>query len=113
MENHFNAAEEISALNKRINSLNKTVEQLNRLVQGTKEVLTLEEAAMFLGVTKSTLYKMTHKLAVPFYKPNNKMVYFERSEMLAWLRQNPVASISQICQMAEEKLHDLANSELN
>ena len=34
-----------------------------------------EEAAMFLGISKSALYKMTHNHVIPYFKPNNKMIY--------------------------------------
>lgn len=46
---------------------------------------------MFLGISKSSLYKMTHNQVIPYFKPNNKMVYFEKSELQKWLRQNSVA----------------------
>ena len=35
----------------------------------TKEVLNLEEASAFLGIAKSTLYKMTHLNQLPYFKP--------------------------------------------
>ena len=41
--------------------LAKRVEVLENTLSAGKEVLTLEEAARFMGVTKSSLYKMTHE----------------------------------------------------
>ncbi|MGN0309656.1 MAG: helix-turn-helix domain-containing protein, partial [Bacteroides sp.] len=32
-------------------------------------MLTLEEAAAFMGMEKSTLYKLTHEQAIPYWKP--------------------------------------------
>lgn len=84
-----------------VENLQKEVEKLKSLLYAAKEVLNLEEAAVFLGISKSSLYKMTHNQVVPFYKPNNKMVYFEKSELLKWLRQNPVASQTQISEEAQ------------
>lgn len=83
-------------LRRQVDALTKKVESLSNVVCAAKEVLNLEEAAIFLGVAKSSLYKMTHNQTIPYYKPNNKMVYFERFELLKWLRSCPVASTQQI-----------------
>jgi len=91
-----------------VENLQKEVEKLKSLLYAAKEVLNLEEAAVFLGISKSSLYKMTHNQVVPFYKPNNKMVYFEKSELLKWLRQNPVASQAQISEEAQAYLRNAA-----
>ena len=34
---------------------------MENLLRDAKQVLTLEEAALFMGISKSSLYKMTHK----------------------------------------------------
>ena len=91
-----------------VENLQKEVEKLKSLLYAAKEVLNLEEAAVFLGISKSSLYKMTHNQVVPFYKPNNKMVYFEKTELLKWLRQNPVASQTQISEEAQAYLRNAA-----
>ena len=49
--------------------LQSRVRSLENLCYSAKEVLNLEEAASFLGIAKSTLYKMTHENRIPFYKP--------------------------------------------
>lgn len=91
-----------------VETLQKEVEKLKSLLYAAKEVLNLEEAATFLGISKSSLYKMTHNQVIPFYKPNNKMVYFEKTELLKWLRQNPVASQAQISEEAQTYLRKAA-----
>lgn len=48
------------------------------------EILTIDEAAKFLKLAKQTIYQLTSKRAIPFYK-RNKRIYFKRSELLAWL----------------------------
>ena len=60
-----------------------------------KEVLTLEEASEFLGVSKSQLYKLTRTAAIPHYKPNGKYIYFDRAELIEWVKQNPVRTRKQ------------------
>lgn len=56
----------------------------------TKKMLTLEEAARYLSVSKSNLYQLIHRRAIPHYKPNGKMVYFNRLELDKWLQRNRI-----------------------
>jgi excisionase family DNA binding protein len=56
----------------------------------SKTVLTTDEAARFLGISKSCLYKMTMKMEIPFYKPNGKVCYFNRLELETWMQNNRV-----------------------
>lgn len=44
---------------RKIASLQERVNRLEDLCYSAKEVLNLEEASVFLGIAKSTLYKMT------------------------------------------------------
>ena len=55
----------------------------------TKEILSLDEASIFLNASKSQLYKLTRTLAIPHYKPGGKAIYFYRSEILEWIRLHP------------------------
>ncbi|MDE6339401.1 MAG: helix-turn-helix domain-containing protein [Muribaculaceae bacterium] len=54
----------------------------------TKEVLTADEVARYMGISKSYLYKLTMKCEIPHYKPMGKMVYFNRKEIETWLQTN-------------------------
>ena len=56
----------------------------------TKEIITLNEAAQYLGMSKSYLYKLTSNGAIPHYKPFGKMVYFNRPELEQWLQRNRI-----------------------
>ena len=70
----------------------------------TKEVLTSDEAARYLGVSKSCLYKWTMERTIPHYKPNGKMCYFNRKEIEAWLQSNRIATDDEINQRAQTYL---------
>jgi len=93
-ENNHRECHEL--LTRQVADLTKKVDAITNVFCQAKEILTLEEAAIFLGISKSCLYKMTHNQVVPFYKPNNKLVYFERSELMNWIRSCRVASMEQI-----------------
>ena len=66
----------------------------------TKEVLTSNEAAKYMGVSKSYLYKLTMRQQIPHYKPMGKMVYFNRLELEQWLQSNRVSTATEISQQA-------------
>lgn len=70
------------------------------IINCTKEVLTSDEAARYMGISKSYLYKLTMKLAIPHYKPTGKMCYFNRAELESWLQSNRVATANEISQQA-------------
>jgi len=56
----------------------------------TKDVLTLDEASVFLDASKSQLYKLTRTFAIPHYKPNGKTIYFSKEELVEWIKKHPV-----------------------
>ena len=67
----------------------------------TKEVLTSDEAARYLGISKSYLYKLTMRQAIPHYKPMGKMCYFNRLELEQWIQSNRVATADELSQQAQ------------
>lgn len=62
------------------------------IISTQKEVLTSDEAARYMGISKSYLYKLTMKQEIPHYKPMGKMVYFNRVELENWLQSNRIAT---------------------
>ena len=53
-----------------------------------KKILTIENVAEMLGVSKSYVYKLTSKRILPHYKPMGKVVYFKREEIEDWIFRN-------------------------
>ena len=93
----------------KVESQEHRIEVLENILHEAKDVLTLEEAALFLGISKSSLYKMTHKNVLPFYRPNGKLIYFEKTELLKWMRQGRTMSESETQEAAAKKMSELAN----
>jgi len=71
-----------------------------RTIFATKEVLTSEETALYMGISKSYLYKLTMRREIPHYKPTGKMCYFDRREVEAWLKTNRVVSDTELTNQA-------------
>ncbi len=68
----------------------------------TKEVLTSDEAARYLGVSKSCLYKWTMGRQIPHFKsPTGKMCFFNRKEIEAWMQSQRVATNDELEQQAQ------------
>lgn len=72
-----------------------------RAAYATKEVLTSEEAAKYMGISMSYLYKLTMRQQIPHYKPMGKMCYFNRHELEEWLQSNRVSSSDEISRKAQ------------
>jgi excisionase family DNA binding protein len=61
--------------------------------QINSSMLTLDEAALYLKVSKSFLYKATSDRSITFFKPTGgKLIYFSRKDLDEWLTQNRYAS---------------------
>lgn len=72
------------------------------LLISQKEVLSASEAATYMNVSLSHLYKLTAERKVPHFKPMGKMVYFNRLELEKWLQTNRVATDEELEQQAQK-----------
>jgi excisionase family DNA binding protein len=83
-----------------MNELNILKEQLNRIEAYTllaaKNVLSFADVVLLTGLSKSHLYKLTCSHQIPHYKPTGKQIYFDRSEVEEWMKQNRVATMAEI-----------------
>lgn len=71
------------------------------IISTTKAVLTVDEAARYMGISKSTLYKMMMRREIPYSKPGGKVCFFDRQELEAWLMSNRVATSDEIRDKAQ------------
>ena len=101
---------EIEASPVAIAELEQRVTLLENVVFVSKDVLTLEEASLFLALSRSALYKMTHTNLIPFFRPNGKMRYFEQAELLEWIRTHSVASETETAEKAKQVMQRMATA---
>lgn len=72
-------AERIQQMEEAFKLLGPVEDVLNRIkclekwLFAGKDVLTLDEASVFLDASKSQLYKLTRTFAIPHYKPNARL----------------------------------------
>ncbi len=69
----------------RLEKIEKLLE-IQNLVQ--KEVLNFNDAALYLELSQSHLYKLTSTRQIPHFCPQGKKLYFNRRELDAWLQRN-------------------------
>lgn len=72
------------------------LERIEKLVRAGKNVLSLEEASEYTGISRSYLYKLTAKGEIPFSKPRGKMIYFSKEKLDEWLLSNQSKSSKEI-----------------
>jgi len=71
-------------------SINSIFTDIRNALISKKEVLTVPELEKYMGISKSTIYKMTHERRIPHYKPTGKLIFFKRAEIDQWMLTNPV-----------------------
>lgn len=86
-------------------SLEQRISNIEENLYLNKNVLSFDEASKFLNLSKSYLYKLTSACLIPHYKPQGKMLYFDKNELEEWLRQNPVKTQAQISEQANSYLN--------
>ena len=72
--------------------IDERLANIESLLLSSKVVLTFDEAATYTGLSKSYLYKLTSTGGVPCYKPNGKVLYFNKTELDSWMMQNRKAT---------------------
>lgn len=55
-----------------------------------EEFLSLKEAAAFLKICKSTLYKKTSLREIPFLKPGGKLILFKKEDLEMYITSKRV-----------------------
>ena len=75
--------------------IEEKLNSIERLLLGQKNVLTFDEGCEFTGLSKTYMYKLTHRNKIPFFKPHGKNIYFSREEQENWLMQNAVKTAEQ------------------
>lgn len=72
------------------------LERIEKLVIiGTKEVLSVKEAALILGISESRVRHLVSDKEIPHYKKGVK-TYFKKSELTAWQLETRVPSNAEL-----------------
>lgn len=68
-----------------LKQIDERLSNIETLLFSQKTVLNFDELAVYTGLSKSHLYKLTCKGGIPCYKPSGKMIYADKAEIDRWL----------------------------
>lgn len=71
-------------------ALSERLQAVEQRLLDEKTVLSTTEACQYMGIAESYLYKLTSGKKIPHYKPNGRMIYFDKHELDQWLLSNPI-----------------------
>jgi len=75
--------QEIINIENRLQEVESKLDNLEQLKE--EEILSVKQAADFLGLVPSTIYHKTSNRLIPFYK-KGKHIYFIKSELIKFLK---------------------------
>lgn len=78
--------------------------QIESNMEAERNLLTTTEAAKYLGLKPSYLYKLMMRRAIPYYKPNGKLCFFSKADLDTWLTNIRVRSQAEIDNEAAQYL---------
>ncbi|MCB0536011.1 MAG: helix-turn-helix domain-containing protein [Bacteroidetes bacterium] len=85
-----------------LDKLTEIADKLSEQNMLQKAVLNLNEAAKYLDISESHLYKLTSTRQIPHFCPQGKKLYFKREELDQWLLRNRQTASEEIDRMAAD-----------
>jgi len=81
-----------------ISELKNELQEIKQLtLLSAKKALTMSDCALLTGLSKSHLYKLVCRKAIPYYKSTGgKLTYFDKDEVTAWQLQYRVKTSTEI-----------------
>lgn len=76
----------------------KQLQELKNLtLLGAKQALTMTDAALLTGLSKSHLYKLVCYRRIPHFKSDGgKLTYFDKDELNGWMLQRRIKTSSEL-----------------
>tara|TARA_R110002049_G_C9170440_1_gene561895 strand:- start:3947 stop:4276 length:330 start_codon:yes stop_codon:yes gene_type:complete len=74
----------------------------NNLSVSEDPILTIDELAEFISMTKGSIYGLVHKNAIPYHKKGK--LYFLKSEIIEWIKGGKRETKSSLHEKANEYL---------
>lgn len=79
--------------------MNEIIELLRRMEQDTllaaKNVLTMDDVALYTGYSKQHLYRLTSKKQIPHYKRGGTC-FFDKAELEEWMRGTRISTDEEV-----------------
>ncbi|NIJ44428.1 putative DNA-binding transcriptional regulator AlpA [Wenyingzhuangia heitensis] len=69
-----------------------------------KEIFTKKNLMDYTSFSESTIHKLSAKKLIPHYKPTNGALFFDRLEIVEWIRQHKVYSDEEVLSRFSDQL---------
>lgn len=72
--------------------INERLKSIEETLYTTKYILNMKEVCQYLDISQSLLYKLTCSGEIPHFKPRGKMIFFEKKELIEWIKKSNLLS---------------------
>ena len=72
--------------------INERLKSIEETLYSTKDILNMKEVCQYLDISQSLLYKLTCSGEIPHFKPRGKMIFFEKKELIEWIKKSYLLS---------------------
>ncbi len=86
------------------NEIQKIKIMLETIKVSGKEHFNVKEAALYLGISESTLYKLTSNNTISFYQPNGKLIFFKKSDLDNFIERGRKKNHDEIKEEAQNRI---------
>lgn len=93
--------------------INERLKSIEEILYTTKDILNMKEVCQYLDISQSLLYKLTCSGEIPHFKPRGKMIFFEKKELIEWIKKSNLLSSEIIKSSSKTISNDSTNYEEN
>ena len=72
--------------------INERLKSIEETLYTTKDILNMKEVCQYLDISQSLLNKLTSSGEIPHFKPRGKMIFFEKKELIEWIKKSNLLS---------------------
>lgn len=72
--------------------IKERLKSIEETLYTTKDILNMKEVCQYLDISQSLLYKLTCTGEIPHFKPRGKMIFFEKKELIEWIKKSNLLS---------------------
>ena len=91
--------------------VNERFAAIEETLYTNKDILTLKEVSQYLDISQSLLYKMTCNGEIPHFKPRGKTIFFEKKELIIWIKSHKFIGSIEIKESPSSEPNDSHNNE--
>ena len=96
-----------------LTELLKHVKDIENHIYVCKDMFTPQEAAKYMGISLSHLYRLTSNNDLTKYKPSGKLMYLSKDELNHWMKQNEILSNEALEERGQKAVEEYNKERMN